>query len=777
MRHISKFLILVLFSFNVLAGEYDTDPQAQYPQDQTQDTFQFANFIACFMKAMAPELSVGVGQYLAYVDENKCEDSGASANTSSASGGSSVTPPSYAKALTTVTQGANGELNVEALVSLTDEENGTEIPKRIQVIATIYAGPNAEPPYGRWNMDFCASTVGREGSCNDGQGMLRVSGSGIDVFNRWATGYRSGKSVFTASSGLQGYGSAVSEDSVWSGGNSNALFAFAPGVYSLQPDRNSLTKACYNPSTSASGVQYSVWENFLYSPSTRNKITYENPGFYLKSNLSGRTIGNVSYWGVHFWDDASSADQNSGAVLIRADDPAQEFILRKSPGRLERVSTTTTSGLSPIDGIPLTIGFWGYNTGSNGINSLSDTGVNSAKVYQWLSGTTPSSSNVSLKGYWSNSNQSLVFTGYEICGNSGCSQSSFSSALSKSLSDLVGFGITDVHSWLNGVNVSYSFRIAGWSSGTLNPFSLSQIQLIKRSSEILAPSDTSIPSNLVCIGNCPTLSSGNLVDSQSNSWPPTTTVTLNWDSVQGAPLINGTSTPVDWSSTGRGHHYELFDPLNLPTMDCPAAGSATGGYCTDLYKSSSNATYYTWQSGNRWDSYNYLVYRSGANQNQAVSPNPPLNLSYTVPNTTGNSSGYIGKTITIQSPNPGNIWMPGHCVDSLGAEKECSSNTNWVNDVVIPFAANQTGTVTRLNSTGAATSEQYLVKWLKRGVFFASLPSSSCSSLDSSLSLAGGLTLPGISDVNSTVTSIGLPWPSTGFDINPRVIDGILQNN
>ena len=102
---ISTLLIGIFFLSSVThAGEYDTDPQAQYPKDQTQDTFQFASFIACFMKAMAPELSVGIGQYLAYVDENKCEDSGASANTSSASGGSSVTPPPQALKLNTVTK-------------------------------------------------------------------------------------------------------------------------------------------------------------------------------------------------------------------------------------------------------------------------------------------------------------------------------------------------------------------------------------------------------------------------------------------------------------------------------------------------------------------------------------------------------------------------------------------------------------------------------------------------------------------------------------------------
>jgi len=767
--------LLMASTLSAQAQQYDQDPQAQYPQDQTQETFEFASFIACFMKAMAPELSVGVGQYLAYVDENKCENDGSSASTSSATGGSTVVPPRFAKALTTVTQGSNGELNLQALVSITDEENGTQIPKRIQVIATIYAGSVVEPPYGRWNMDFCSSTVGSEGSCNDGQGFLRLSSTGIESYNRWSTGYRSGKSVFTGTSGKSGYGAAASEDSVYRNNNTNALFAFAPppttggtATYSLQPDRNSASKSCYNPSTSASGVRYSVWENFLYSTATRNKITYQNPGFYLKSNLSGRTIGDVSYWGVNFWNEASSADQATGATLIRADDANQTFTLRKSPGRLQRVSTSTSNGLTSLDGIPLTMGFWGY-TGTSGVGSR--------EVYQWLTGSTISQ-NVSFKGYWANSQSAIVFTGYETCNNNGCSQSSMS--YTKTITELINFGITDVHSWLNGVNTSYSFRIANgsWTGGTYskNAISLAQIKLVKRTSENVAPNDSSIPSTLVCLGNCPSGTAGNLTDTTTNSWPPTNAnrVDLTWDSNQGAPLISG-SVPVDWTYSQVGHHYELFPTSSLASMDCPALGNSTGGYCTDQYKSSANSTYYTWQSGNRWDEYKYLVYRSGANAGQVVSPNPPLNLSYTVPDVPGNSSGYVGKTITVQSPSPGQIWLPGRCVDSLGNDKQCSSDTNWFNDVFIPTASDSSGRVTLLDNSGAATSTQYLVKWLKRGVYFPTLTSSNCANLDASLSLAANLSLPGIADANQTVKTFGLPWPSTAFDAAPRVVDGVLQ--
>ena len=775
MKSLFKSLLISIFliSTSAHAADYQTDLQAQYPDDQAQESFQFASFISCFLNAMAPQVSVGVGQYLAYVDENKCEDSGASSNSSSADSGSTVIPPSYAKALTTVTQGSSGELIIEALVSITDTENNVQIPKQIQVLGVINSGPTISPPYGSWDMDFCSSTVGAVGSCNDGQGLLRVRPTGITSYTTNTQGWtNSAKSVFTGTGGVTGYGASTTI-APRASDNQNAIFAFDQGKYSLQSDRNDpSSQVCYNPSMNGADVRHSAWETYLYNTSTLNRIAYTNPGFYLKSNLtSNRTIGSVSYWGVNFWNEAVPADQIDGATLIRADDASQIYTLKIAPGRLERVSTSTSTGLALLDGVPLTIGFWGYNTGSNGINSGSDVNVNNAKVYQWLTGVVPTSTNISLKASWSSANSYFTFTGYEICGNTGCSQSSLSSPVNKTIAQLTTFGVSDVHSWISGVNISYSFRVSEWLSGTLIPINLAQIRLIKRSSEIMAPTDSSIPTQLHCIGNCPALSSGNLINTQSNTWPPTTKVDLTWSPTRGAPLIS--STPVDWSGTGSGRHYELFDTNSLSLMDCPAAGAATGGYCTDLYKRGQNVTYYTWQSGNQWDTYRYLVNRS---TQAVVSPNPPLSLSYTVPNTPGNISGYIGKTITVQSPNPGTLWLPGSCVDSARRPATCSANTKWMNDVSIPTATDETGKVTLLNA-GTPTSTQYLAKWLKRGVYFGTLPSGSCSSLASSLSLASSVQLPGISDANQSVKTLSWPSSSSAFDVNPRVIHGVLQTN
>ncbi|MBU3619644.1 hypothetical protein [Polynucleobacter sp. JS-Fieb-80-E5] len=753
---------------------YYSDPQSQNPKDQTQDTFQMASFFACFIKGMAPEQNVGIGQYLAYIDENKCNDNGSSASTSSGSGGSSQVPAKINKALVTVTQGSAGELLVDVLVKFTDENNGVLTPKEAQAKATIYSGVNVSPPYGKWDMDFCSSTVGASGSCNDGVGYVRVSSDGISVYNKYDTGYKSGKSIFTGSQGTAGYGAAFSRDTQWTDGNSSASFAFAPGIYDLK-DRKNNQEYCLNPSTKAPGVRFSTWENYLYSQSTGERVRYDNPGFYLKSNLSSQTVGDVTSWGVNFWNEASSADQVAGAVLLRADDPTQAFTLKKSPGRLQRVTTSTSNGLAAIDGIPLNLGLWGNNYQSyNLINTLGNKNLTNGN------GT-------ALKAYWDNTNQNFVFTGYEDCSTGTCSVTNFSSNPTRSLAQLFSLGVTGMGGWVNGVNVNYNFNIANWSS-SLNrqvAIALADINLVKQSSVTLAPNDSTIPASLVCVGTCPSVSGGNLVETRQNTWPPVSKTDVAWDATLGAPTVTGGGVTkvvswVDANNINNGHYYQLFDANDVTTMRCDAWNGSinvtNGGYCTERVTSQANSTFYTWQSGNQYDAYNYLVYRSGSSAGKAVQPNPPINLSFTVPNAQGNLPGYIGKTITVQSPQPGNIWLPGNCIDAAQKEAPCSKDTNWVNSVSIPFATDGTGSVTVLDAAGAATSTQYFAKWLKRGVYFASLPSlASCSSVTADLAKAESVDLPGIADWNTNVKTLGLPWPTTPFDGKPRVVDGTLQ--
>lgn len=760
---------------------YYTDVQTQYPKDKAQDTFQMASFLACFMKAMAPERSVGVGEYLAYVDESKCEDNGATANTTSSSGGSSVAPPDYAKVLVSVTEGTAGELVVEAKVKLSDEEGGVEIPKHILARGVIYSGPNLTPPYGDWRMDFCSSTAGNAGSCNDGIGFSRVNGTGISIYNsNGGSNYRAGKSVFSTPGGSTGYGKVAVNEPQWNE-YANKTFAFAPGIYALK-DRLTNSEACYNPSTSASGVKFNSWDTFLYDQSTGQRVTYQNPGFQLKSALTGYTVGSVDYWGVNFWNEANAADQLAGAVLIKVGDDSKTFTLKKTPGRLNKVAVSSSTGLSPIDGVPLNFGVWGWDGTNN-------RGFGTKELLQDI-GVSVSSNSLNLIGYWSQSAASFSITGYQSCGSSGCSIQNLNATASRSIDQLLALGVENVNAWVNGINVNYNFNLRKWVGGSYVTYDANSVKLIKQTSEIVMPTDGTIP-NLICVGgNCPSANgSGQLVDVANVNWPSLAADVsyLTWDATQGGPKVTGRgsttySTPilVDWRSSSNpnnGHYYQLYDQNNLTDMTCgrwSGGGYVNDGICPDKIRDLDNATFYTWQSGNRWDANDYLVYLTGGTAGEAVQVGKPLNLSYEVASTQGTLPGLVGKTIAIQSPRPGTLWLPGNCIDDNFAEAECSKNTQWVNTVVIPFAANDSGSVTLLDSTtNQPTSTKYYVKWLQRGVYFEQLPQSTCNGLSGQVALGENIDLPGLADFNTAVRSIS--WPSSGFDGVPRVIDGVLQ--
>lgn len=758
------------FSTASHANAYNSDPQAQYPKDQTQETFSFASEIACIIRGMAPEKNVGIGQYLAFVDEAKCNDSGGGAGGSTSTGASTVVQTNFSKALVTAVQGPAGELKVEVLFKAFDEDNGVKKPKDIQVLITIFGGVNVAPPYGRWVMDYCSSNAGAAGTCDDGTGYLRVSSDGLVVFNKSNDWYQSGRSVFSDNTGNNGYGTLFTKSDRWPQDNANALFAFAPRKYIIQ-DRKANQNACYNPSVTAPGVRYSTWENYLYDRTSKERLVYENPGFYLKSNFSDKTVGAVSYHGVNFWNDADESDQLDGATLRNVSDPTQTYTLRKSPGRLEKVTTSVSIGLDSLIDIPLNLGIWGY---VNITNTQIDTKILIAG-YPGQTGLKPDANldsryGANLIASWDG--QKFIISGYRQCNNTGCNTSTFEGSMpTRTLAQLVGFGVRNVNAWVDGVNTNYNFEIADG-----NGAAVSSIKLAKQLRNVVASNDSSIPSQFVCVGRCPSIDGNGLIAEEQLQHNASRN--LVWSAATKSPAVIGggnNQVAVDWSNRNQnGKYYQLFKASDLPLMLCDP-NNPNSGYCPHRLTNQAESSYFTWQTGNRWDAYNYLEYRNGPNAGKAVAPNPPLLLSYTVPNTRGNAPGYVGKTITVQSPQPGNMWLPGGCIDNLGKRVECSSSTSWVNDVSIPTASDDTGMVTLLTANGNPTSTKYLVKWLKRGVYFESINSSECTPLSPGLTQAAGLELPGISDYNSSVKTLGLPWPIAPFDGKPRVIDGVLQ--
>jgi hypothetical protein len=767
-----------LFAEVPSSSPYITDVQTSYAQDPTQSTFQDVSMIGCIIRGMSPETHVGTGQYVALVDQNKCDNS---SNSNSTNGTATSTTASWLTAVISVIEDpVSHALNVTGAVLSPADSGNNKGQENIQIKASIAGGPAIYPPYGKWNFSFCSSPASSSlGTCAGGSGYVNVSPSEIASYGNGG-GVKAGISKYS-NNGDSGYGAILNSNNNNNSTPTPGFFAFSKGLYLFETGASVTTptaanSVCYNPSTSAVGTTFSEWQNFLYDQTTGQRLTYTNPGFFLASLASKQQIGEVSYDGVNFWNNSNGSAVDASAAQVTNLDGSKTYNVHRTPGSLRKV-TTLGLVMNDLDGVPINFNFWGNNFSLGSF------------VGSRASLTPGTSNNLNVIGSWSQANHQFTFTAWQICSNTGCAITNFDTLITVSLADLIAAGAMNFNGWVNGTNTNYSANIAQWASSsppsTLQPILESSIVVVQQNQVRMNPNDPSLVNlNLNCIAQtCPGFSSsGALADvSNSTNWPQTTKVTLKWGATQGAPLVTSNdqsnTLAVDWTtgnSSYQSHWYQLYTDDNLARMACSYSDStgSHAAYCPQQVNSVANMTYYNWQSGGQWDPYVYLT--------ESITPstplliNPPISLSYKVPSTIGQTASYIGQTITFQSSRPGNLGLPGHCVDALGKLVSCGSSSNWVNDVVIPTSTDGSGSVTLLDSSGHPTSTKYYVKWLNRGVNYQKLPLENCSSLASSLSQAAGVVMPSAADWDASVRDIAWPSSST-FSAKPSVQDGVNQ--
>jgi hypothetical protein len=762
------------------SSAYMTDPQTSYNQDQTTETFNMVNFVSCLIRGMAPEKKINQPRYLAFVDEYKCD----SASDSTSDTGASATPRTkYARSLLTATLNEKNELIIKGLLRGTNENGSIN---HYRITATITSGPNVAPPYGIWDMDFCGTPAGSENQPCTHKGFVRVNTKQLKVYDIKSTQW-SNKGNVVLQSATSGYGAAELGSS-WNGTNysSKINFSFDTGKYlrsikqfsnnQLQSDEAS----CLSPNINDPDTKFAVWENWLYNANNGERVTYTNQGFQLKNN-AGQTVGNVNYWGVNFWNEAAVADRQNGTRLYGPNNA--EYVLNKSPGRLEKV-TVSDSGLQSIDGISMKFSFWGKDRAVLSAAYAGDQ-ASITKINTITNGAAVIAS-------WNHSSQSFVIGGFQACDSEGCDVTTLPTA-SITYADLTdrsgslqvdGFG-----AWIDGASINYNSNFSYWDNlnNTSRVKVIADVVLLKESREIVAPPDAETlfaGRSLACVGTCYSPSGNILTQTSPQNWPPTTFTAYTWDVNTKAPKASNNVT-LDFTNKTTypsGGWTRLFDSSALTAMDCGYWDNQanqylnTGGYCEWGYTQRPNTVYYNWQSShNDWDQYKYLTL---PNSNTALTFNPPLLLKYVAPDIgnlpTGVNTGYAGKEVRIESPAAGELWLPGSCIDRTTREvATCSETTDWVNDLYMPFSQTH-GRVTLVdNTTGQPTNTQYLVKWLKRGVVYARKNSSVCSGL--SLDPSNGLSLP--SDADWKNPALSIPWDAqaSDFDANPVVIDGVLQ--
>ena len=787
LKFLLTFLIIAASGPNVFAAPSSssalfTDVQSEYNKDETYDTFQFAAMVSCFIRSMAPDQMVGKGAYLAYIDEDKCNDS-SSSGASSSSGGSVSSIPKYSMGIVTSTvDTTTKKMNVVVRFKASNDDDG--VIKHIHVKAVITSGPGVTPPYGVWDMDYCESSVGSEGTCDKGKGFVRVNADSVGVYQKSFTGNqgsRSGAAVFDSTT--SGYGLMTQNGT--SNGTPHVLttnFSYAPAKYLRETklDGNVSATTCLNPKITDPNTLFNIWETYLYD-TDGNRVNYTNQGFQIHSTQTGanngRTIGYANYWGVNWWNEASTDDKAPNAVVSGTVNNIQKnFVVKTVPGRLEKVTNSTVT-MADIDQVVFKMGFWGQE------RNIIETAIRPTTL------TTDNNHWYSFLGYWDSTSSTFKFSGIQSCDSSNCSLVSIDTASATAtkteftLGELILLNANGFGGWIDGSGINYSAGFTQWVNGANAAKELADIKITKESRKNIQPNELANGKVLFCVNNC--------YDAQKNlvniSWPYKQTDSTNytWSQALGAPVIG--VVPMDFSTTTpkTGHWMRLYDVDNKAAMDCEyyenGTRNATGGLCDWKYTETTGATYYNWNSGNAWDAYTYLVYQDTG---LPYTFDAPITLTYNVPAAAnlpiGVDRGYAGKKIQIQSPGPGQLWLPGHCINkSTYAKVDCgdsSIDSDWMQDFFINFdSSNIAASQVTLNNptTGAETNTKYYAKWLKRGILFAIKPSNYCSSLN--LNKSTGMSTPSVSSWNNPAT--GNTWDVTDADFNaaPKVIHGVLQ--
>ena len=794
---IYNFIFACLFASHAFGGvpltsEYYTDSQSTSVQDATSDTFNFANMVDCYVKALRLEAMKGKGYYYAQIDSKKCDKSQTASSTAQ---GGAVPIVKYDNVMARSDLDAAGNL-IGKISIHSSHDDGT--PNYVQVAIKIKNGYIEKPPNGEWRIDFCSSNSEPSnltlGLCDDGVGFADVNQANVRVFqgsNRNAINYGSGLIDYTASKIGTGIAKNVNGNNTL-----NLRVAFDPSHYLVASalGTNPETISCTDPRIgNGTNTLYNVWDTYLYDSSSGSKVLFNNGGFAIKTpNSPSGNDGYANYWGVNFWDSAPMGDQVAGTTITGNNN---SYTLGIAKGKLQKV-TRNQIALSDMNGINFKFYF------NNNTNDASQ------NLYHDLTGlAVPQNSWVSFIGQWNSATSKFDIFGYQICGTN-CTNGPLT-ATSISLASLAQtYKASNFGGWIDGAGLNYNSTFAS-SNDNGNSYTVNNLSTILVNRELdlqVAPNDNSV-SRLICIGwNCPYLDVNNQLQiSRPNTYPFTAAdiYAYSWNHNTGqiyfvTGAVNGaggtvTNTAYAFLNTGSGPFETSSDinatysinpliPLqNLPQLTCKNDNTK---YCNVGDSNSSYAgDYYQWNTGNQWNQYNYLIDSS----NNVVTFAPPITLQYTVSQSPppGVNASYAGKTLSFQSPGQGNIWYPSHCISTANnnAVIDCNStdpSKQWVTDVYVPTVESSDGMVTLLNTDGTPSNTKYLVKWTSRGAILESKSANYCSAL--SLPAPSSLAQPSITDwidptnpSSSNYFGTGNLWVAPPSSGTPKIVHGVIQ--
>jgi hypothetical protein len=734
---------------------YFTDAQTSHVQDATSQSIGQVNMITCVFHSMRPDALVNQGAYFALIDKNKCDAAkeSSAANSGDSSGASQA--PAYMTAVVNSTRASNtAPMLASAWISI--DQDGTPVTVFAHLSAT--AAPSATDPYGTFRLDYCGKLASDPGICLM-NGYMQAGNGTLSYYETDGGGGSEVTALKLSSVGTTSGGGSVNvtQSSDNTSNASTSIFDFAyNSSYFLRSDGNS--SMCFSRDASDPNTGISVWRYGLYDAVNGERVTRDS-GFPIQYTSGGTTYqGYVGYYGLSSQPGASAPQDGSTVAKIdyqNGSASTASYTVVNKGGRLTRFTRQNTT-LKLIDQVHFNA-FIGTVAGSG----LQD-------------------SNTQYEMYWDDGSSHFIAVNEMRCDQGGCQTLPLSSPVAVDPAFW-----SDAHMGIQAWSQSLGGDLFVDLGNAATPVDTTAVAYHVQ--DLVYPDDSSLPSALHCVSNCPTadtlqsyLAQGSgtspYLSATYNSWQPTTTpvtYTLN-----GNVLVNSSAAVID-TVAGDYQGSQMYQNgvmsgrlvENLADAQCGTDQNGNPQYCD--WKISSADVYYQWQTGpSSWDQFTAVKDGSGS----FVHFDAPLNVSFKVPaNSAGNSpyGAYANTNLILQYGGFGDLWgIPGSCVSSVTNQaidcQDSSGVARYVSAFAVPYDPNanpQLGVV-------ATSTRTYLVKWLDREIRFAQEPAATCSNAGlatahATLPDASGLQNP--SDPSSAVYNGVEPTPT---NTAPRVIQG-----
>ncbi len=665
------------------------------------------------------------------------------------------------------------------------------------ILAKIESGSDALRPYGQWSVDWCTERLSTESLVSDPcarKGHITISADQTyEMFYREELSgsqseFERATKGYIASDGSVGGGKYFEKFNNNDSTVRSGAYSFVSGA--LLDELNGV-QSCKDPRNSAD-LKRSVWEAWLYDPTTEARVSY-NGGFPVKSS-NGTQLGWAGFEGVRV--NGSSSPVISGE-FIRQDSIGGTYQAFGSYGKLiKNTNTISPNGLRDLDKLILRTKL--RKDAFAALTSLVDrSGSSNLEQYALV--------------YWDHASSKFIFIArdkYPSGPNVG-----------KEFVDITPIGLTPAEylSYAQTPERYYERRMWAFQLGSNNqyviqladndvsverggffypsPKTVSEIKVFRQIQTNVVPGSSDAPTeNLVCIGKCPR-------PNDSSSGPPLTLEArydfprtdsrvddeFSYNNSTGNLTIEGLPVRFGLEYIDRNSIDTTREDLwlgsfvtrdQLPGLECRS------GFCVwdnvgyerrvadgiNTFGDLGLVSYYNWNTGpNRWQRFSGVKDSTG----KVVAINEPLMLTYDAPDE-AEFGRYRGKKASIRYPGNGALWLPGRCENTTNPTADLSTACNqtnevYIHDFIIPTDSSLRGQVA--DSTG----RNYLVKWARQAVYYPQHTNpSACSttSIMSGFDNAKNLVLPVSSRWSNPRTVMGTaPLSATSISA-PKYING-----